>query len=135
MKKIIPFLLLAAFACDDEPNTDISGEWIFIEPPSLQSRINRNDTSIPAFDVVFEIRGNEIVYTDLLLDGEPVEETASMAHHGETADITIEGPGFSLVMTGCQKANAVILAGTITYTLPSGATKTYKGYSIGPYID
>lgn len=135
MKKLIPFLLLFAFACDDEPNTNISGEWIFVEPPSLQSRINRNDTSIPAFDVVFEISGNQIVYADLLLDGKEVAETATMSYHGDTADIIIEADGFSLVMTGCRRANAVILAGAVTYTLPSGATKTYKGLSIAQYID
>lgn len=134
MKKIIPFLLLAAFACDDEPDTNLSGEWIFVEPPSIQSRINRNDTSIPAFDVVFNIQGSEI-QADLMLDGKPVDETASMIHHGETTDITIEGPGFSLVMTGCRRVNAVILTGTVTYTLPAGATKEYKGISIGQYID
>jgi hypothetical protein len=135
MKKIIPIILLFAFACDDEPNTNLSGEWIFVEPPSLQSRINRNDTTIPAFDVVFEIQGEDIVFTDLLLDGIPVAETATMNHHGETADITIEADGFNLVMTGCRRANAVILAGTVTYTLPSGGSKTYKGLSIAQYIE
>lgn len=135
MKKLIPFLLLCAFACDDEPNTDISGEWIFVEPPSLQSRINRNDNTIPAFDVVFNISGDQVTYVDLLLGGKEVAETATMNHHGETADITIEADGFSLAMTGCRRANAVILAGTVTYTLPSGASKTYKGLSIRQYID
>ena len=135
MKKIIPLLLLFAFACDDEPNTNLSGEWIFVEPPSLQSRINRNDTSIPAFDVVFEISGNQVTYSDLLLDGKEVAETATMNYHGETADIIIEADGFSLVMTGCRRSNAVIFVGTVTYTLPSGASKTYNGITIGPYND
>jgi hypothetical protein len=134
MKKIIPIILLFAFACDDEPNTNLSGEWIFVEPPSIQSRINRNDTSIPAFDVVFNIQGSEI-QADLILDGKPVDETATMTHHGETADILIEGAGFRLVMTGCRRSNAVILTGTVTYTLPSGATKEYKGITIGQYTD
>lgn len=135
MKKIIPFLFLACAACNDEPDTDISGEWIFVEPPSLQSRINRNDTSTPAFDVVFDINGKEVIYADLILNGNPVDETATMSHHGETADITIEAQGFSLVMTGCKKVNAVILTRTITYTLPNGVTETYKGMTIGPYND
>ena len=135
MKKLIPLLLLVAIACDNEPDTNLSGEWIFVEPPSLQSRINRNDTSIPAFDVVFDIQGKDVLYADLLLNGSPVDETATMSHHGETADITIDAPGFSLVMTGCRRVNAVILAGTVTYTLPSGASKTYNGITIGPYND
>lgn len=135
MKKLIPLLLLVAIACDNEPDTNLSGEWIFVEPPSIQSRINRNDTSIPAFDVVFDIQGKDVLYADLLLNGSPVDETATMSHHGETADITIEAPSFSLVMTGCRRVNAVILAGTVTYTLPSGASKTYKGISIGQYVE
>jgi hypothetical protein len=134
MKKFIHFFLLAALACDDEPNTNLSGEWIFVEPPSIQSRINRNDTSILAFDVVFNISDTNIE-ADLILDGKPVDETASMTHHGQTADINIDGPGFSLVMTGCRRVNAVILTGTVTYTLPSGTAKEYKGITIGQYID
>lgn len=135
MKKIIPLLFLVAIACDDEPDTNLSGEWIFVEPPSIQSRINRNDTSIPAFDVVFDIQGKDVLYADLLLNGSPMDEAATMSHHGETADITIEAPGFSLVMTGCRRVNAVILTSTIIYTLPSGVTETYRGMTVGPYND
>lgn len=135
MKKIIPLLIMACMACDDEPDTNISGEWILQELPQTQFRRNRLDDSIPAFDVVFRIDGKELTYVDLLLNDVEVEETATFNHHGETADITIEADGFSLVMTGCRRVNAVILAGTVSYTLPSGASKTYKGISIGQYID
>lgn len=126
---------MACMACDDEPDTNISGEWILQELPQTQFRRNRLDDSIPAFDVVFRIDGKELTYVDLLLNDVEVEETATFNHHGETADITIEADGFSLVMTGCRRVNAVILAGTVSYTLPSGASKTYKGISIGQYID
>lgn len=135
MKKIIPFLILACMACDDEPDTNISGEWILQELPQTQFRRNRLDNSIPAFDVVFRIDGKQLTYVDLLLNDVEVEETATFNHHGETADITIEADGFSLMMTGCRRANDVILAGDVTYTLPNGETKIYKGISIARYLE
>lgn len=132
MKKfILLFAVLIPFACVDEPDTDLSGEWHFNEPPQQQFRNNRLDGTTPAFDALFTVNVRTITDSDLWINGAPVDETFHSVDHGQKVDFIFEYQDFNLKLLGCRKRGAMMFADRVEYTLSPGNTSTYEGVSIG----
>lgn len=120
-------LLIVALSCEDEEETDLSGEWIFTEYPAPSVRRNRLRSDVPAFDVIFRISGNSITEVDLLLNDVRVD--------GETADfdgrnINITYPGFYLEIIGVSNLAGFMKTETINYQVPGKDPETYNGFVI-----
>lgn len=136
MKKYLSLaILVILISCDDEPNTNLTGTWHFTELPQSASRHNRLDGSIPAFDILFEINGREVINSDLLIAGDEVTESHSSVDHGETVDFKFTSDNFELKLNGCKRIGEMMFVNTTEYSLPSGEVKTYKGLSVAQWWD
>jgi hypothetical protein len=119
--------LIQLFSCSEEDLTgDTSGQWNVVEPPETASRYNPNKSTLLAFDLLFTIGPDKQIRNyDLVMYDKGVQSTMT----GNGNNYTVEADGFILHINDCRRVFNEIVA-DIDYTLPNGASYSWKGISI-----